>query len=509
MDSLKDDLAMVARMPRSRANSTDNITTGSSNCSSSPFTELMLHHRPLHALPISEDDNEMSDGYSRHHSENDEETSSNSSSGSPTRLLEPSVSVGSFNSSPYSLPNFFQSDHRKAIHEELSERTCPFGASLEPSASCNSRNNKNRYFSTLVFTARRRKHPFLFATISAFTFMGLFLYTKSYATLHSALEQVTILTQERRQVHKHFKTVEEDIQRLQRQLLELDQAAGGWSVSNGGSIRNEASSSSSTPSATITTSTVSEGDGSTSQGAEHNADAGNRSVNRNNNNGDQAKENALVGEMVALQEKLREGSSQIGNLHKHIQAISKRDALFKYGSGVIRVQIELEFPNDTSSAINNNKDQIGGFTTIILEMAPLDLMPHSVYMFLEMVHAGLFDGCSFILNAMHVIKAAPLPYDGSSASQKVKAFTKRGLESVAFREFSPDYPHDQYTVGFAADGSPSFYINTQDNSEIHVGEPCFAKVVSGFDAVGRLEAAPTRNGIWYRRRIGLKKAVIL
>jgi cyclophilin family peptidyl-prolyl cis-trans isomerase len=142
-------------------------------------------------------------------------------------------------------------------------------------------------------------------------------------------------------------------------------------------------------------------------------------------------------------------------------------------------------------------------------MAPIDLMPHSVYMFLEMIHAGLFDGCSFILNAMHVIKAAPLPYDGSSASQKVKAFTKKGLETVAFREYSPDFPHEQYTVGFAADGSPSFYINTQDNSEIHVGEPCFAKIVSGFDTVERLEAAPTRNGIFYRRRIGLKTANIL
>ena len=28
-----------------------------------------------------------------------------------------------------------------------------------------------------------------------------------------------------------------------------------------------------------------------------------------------------------------------------------------------------------------------------------------------------------------------------------------------------DYPHEQYTVGFAADGSPSFYINTDDNTE--------------------------------------------
>jgi cyclophilin family peptidyl-prolyl cis-trans isomerase len=163
--------------------------------------------------------------------------------------------------------------------------------------------------------------------------------------------------------------------------------------------------------------------------------------------------------------------------------------------------LELEFPGS-----HHLKD---GPHTIVMEMAPLDKMPHSVYMFLEMVDAHLLDGCSFILNAMHVIKAAPLPYDGSSAAAKVRSFAQRGLESVAFREYSPDFPHDPYTVGFAADDSPSFYINTQDNSDIHVGEPCFAKIVAGFDTVKRMEEAPTRNGIWYRQRIGIKKAEIL
>ncbi|KAL3937742.1 MAG: hypothetical protein SGARI_002000 [Bacillariaceae sp.] len=176
----------------------------------------------------------------------------------------------------------------------------------------------------------------------------------------------------------------------------------------------------------------------------------------------QEKEN-IVDEMVTLQEKLREGTSQVGSLQKHLQAVSRQDAIEKYGSGVIRVKLELEFPSD-----DKTKAGVGAPTVLVFEMAPLDLMPHSVYMFLEMVHYGLFDGCSFILNAMHVIKAAPLPYDGSSASQKVKAFTSRGLDTVAFREYSPDFPHDQYTVGFAADGSPSFYINTEDNIEEHL-----------------------------------------
>jgi cyclophilin family peptidyl-prolyl cis-trans isomerase len=292
--------------------------------------------------------------------------------------------------------------------------------------------------------------------------LGVFLYTKSYAALHNALEQVTLLKKQRNEVREHFLNVEEDIQRLHKELLDLDLVAALLSGGDDEGTNDE-----------------------------------------NTSKSKEQREN-VVDEMVALQEKLREGNSQIGSLQKHLQEMSKRDAAKKYGSGVIRVKLELEFPGE-----ENLKGGVGGPTVLVFEMAPLDLMPHSVYMFLEMVHAGLFDGCSFILNAMHVVKAAPLPYDGSSASQKVKAFTKLGLETVAFREYSSEFPHEQFTVGFAADGSPSFYINTQDNTELHVGEPCFAKVVSGFDTVARLEAAPTRNGIFYRRRIGIKRAIIL
>jgi cyclophilin family peptidyl-prolyl cis-trans isomerase len=167
----------------------------------------------------------------------------------------------------------------------------------------------------------------------------------------------------------------------------------------------------------------------------------------------------------------------------------------------------------------NNKNTKGGAlkqlaldagpTMVVIEMTSLEMMPHSVYTFLEMVSGGLLNGCSFILNALHVLKAAPLPYDGTSASDKAREFLDSGLNSVAFREYNPEFPHLKHTVGFAADGSPSFYINTEDNSEIHVGDPCFGKIVSGFDTIERLEKMPTRNGIWFEHRIGIKEAVVL
>jgi cyclophilin family peptidyl-prolyl cis-trans isomerase len=213
----------------------------------------------------------------------------------------------------------------------------------------------------------------------------------------------------------------------------------------------------------------------------------------------------LIREMNNIQRKLKYSQTKADKLKTQVSEISKRDAIAKYGSGVIRVQLDLIFRLDKEG----NPLSDTGPHSLVMEMAPIELMPHSVYTFLEMVSNGLLDGCSFILNALHVLKAAPLPYDRTSASDKARAFLEHGLESVAFREYSNEFPHVKYTVGFAADGSPSFYINTEDNTEIHVGDPCFAKVVSGFEAVHRLEKMPTRNGIWFESRIGIRSAVIL
>lgn len=205
-----------------------------------------------------------------------------------------------------------------------------------------------------------------------------------------------------------------------------------------------------------------------------------------------------LSEMNELQQRLKTEAMQAQNLKSQVQEMSRNEVVGKYGRGIHRVEMELVFP-----------DHQGGPTRFIIELAPVDMMPHSVHTFLEMVSTGLLDGCSFIMNALHVLKAAPLPYDGTSAVEKAKAFSEKGLESVAFKEYNGGYPHKRYTIGFAADGSPSFYINTDDNSEIHIGDPCFGTVVSGFDTVQRLEANPTRNGIWFERRIGIKSARVL
>jgi len=307
--------------------------------------------------------------------------------------------------------------------------------------------------SSLVFTAKKRKSTFSFAVV-AFSLLGLCLYSSSRSTLKMALEEGDRLVAFSARLQHQLQSAERDVRLLERELAALDAIEQKQEdIAEEQKIMDQA--------ALFTNP-------------------------------------KMVEEVSAIQRKLKLSANRAQKLKEQVSEISKRDAIEKYGPGPYRVEMELVFPG-----------HLAGPTKFVIELASLDIMPHSVYTFLEMTSAGLLNGCSFILNALHVIKAAPLPYDGSPAQDKAQQFTDNGLESVAFREYSPEYPHKPYTVGFAADGTPSFYINTEDNTEIHVGDPCFGTVVSGMETVKRLEASPTRNGIWFESRIGIKSAVLL
>ncbi|KAG7350649.1 cyclophilin type peptidyl-prolyl cis-trans isomerase [Nitzschia inconspicua] len=318
----------------------------------------------------------------------------------------------------------------------------------------------NNSSSSLVFTARKRRSTFSFAVIG-FCLLGFIMYSNARSSLRIAVQEVNDLVEFSEKLSRQLGKADRDMRRLERELAAIDAM----------------------------------------EQQREDDEVEERILRQSSVFADPD----LIREMNNIQRKLKYSQTKADKLKTQVSEISKRDAIAKYGSGVIRVQLDLIFRLD-----KDGKPLLDtGPHTLVMEMAPIDLMPHSVYTFLEMVSSGLLDGCSFILNALHVLKAAPLPYDGTSASDKARSFLEQGLESVAFREYSPDFPHSKYTVGFAADGSPSFYINTEDNADIHVGDPCFAKIVSGFEAVHRLEKMPTRNGIWFETRIGIRSAVIL
>jgi len=124
-------------------------------------------------------------------------------------------------------------------------------------------------------------------------------------------------------------------------------------------------------------------------------------------------------------------------------------------------------------------------------------MPVSVLYFLRQVRSGLWTGASFHRNAGHVLQAG-LAHKAVPAEQRA---------SVPFQEYSPSLPHEKFTVGFAGrPGGPDWYISTVDNTRNHgpgsqspdaalfgEADPCFGKVVAGFDVLAAMRAMAVRQ----------------
>ncbi len=126
---------------------------------------------------------------------------------------------------------------------------------------------------------------------------------------------------------------------------------------------------------------------------------------------------------------------------------------------------------------------------IQIELAPLDLMPHSVHTFLQQVDSKAWDHTHFDLHAGHVLLARR-DADADIENDSPYKHTKYAVPSVAFPEFSSLYPHDKYTVAFPGrrETGQDFYINLITNTNNHSprtdkegkfveGEPCFGKIV--------------------------------
>lgn len=167
----------------------------------------------------------------------------------------------------------------------------------------------------------------------------------------------------------------------------------------------------------------------------------------------------------------------------------------RFGPGPHRVEMLLAFHPDEPGT--------GDAHRIVLELAPVDDMPHANYWFLSQVDKKLWNGCSFHRNAAHVLQSgwAANFLTNPDTDHKARDFKDARFDSILFQEYSPTFSHKKLTVGYAGrPGGPDFYISTMDNSINHgpggqtayddVGEadPCFAKVVEGEDAVSRMHA---------------------
>jgi len=117
-----------------------------------------------------------------------------------------------------------------------------------------------------------------------------------------------------------------------------------------------------------------------------------------------------------------------------------------FGDKRFRVKLELEF----QSTIPDFEEK-GSEGSLLLELAPISLLPCSAYNFLEI--ARTWKKGAFHRNANHVLQAI-------SRSDITK--------SMPFQEYHKDFTHKKGTMGYAGRPSgPEFYVSIQDNVRGH------------------------------------------
>mmetsp|Transcript_6188 Transcript_6188/g.9133 ORF Transcript_6188/g.9133 Transcript_6188/m.9133 type:complete len:341 (-) Transcript_6188:139-1161(-) len=208
--------------------------------------------------------------------------------------------------------------------------------------------------------------------------------------------------------------------------------------------------------------------------------------------------------------------AQLTKLETDVQRMAKNTVLEKYGPEPYRVEFQIEF--------NPEEVPEGTADKFVIEMAPLDYMPYTVHFFLEQASKGLLDGCSFHRNAGHVVQGGPISNHLSQGRNVRKPFQEADLTSVAFQEYHEKFPHVKYTLGYAGrPGGPDFYVSTIDNTKNHgpggqgsyaiksEADPCFAKVIEGFEAVNRMATVSVQPGSYKRMEhyIAIKSAKIV
>lgn len=168
----------------------------------------------------------------------------------------------------------------------------------------------------------------------------------------------------------------------------------------------------------------------------------------------------------------------------------------RFGPGPTHhVEFTFILPSDANETEHN----------FVVETAPVNLMPHAVQLFLEQVDHRLWDNSWFYINGPHVLQAGPMLEEDDTIEEDtfaadraaaLKPFIEAELANLNFPEYNAFFPHEKWTLGYTGrPGGPDWYINKQNNTIMHgpggqfhhdieeSADPCFAKVVEGFDKV--------------------------
>ena len=144
-------------------------------------------------------------------------------------------------------------------------------------------------------------------------------------------------------------------------------------------------------------------------------------------------------------------------------------------------------------------------SSLVIRLASVEQMPHSVHLFLEQIYHKLWIGCAFVINAHHILQIGPHSFTEVGVD-KLKPFQDLKLDKLAYQEYDETFPHEKYTLGFAGrPAGPDFYVNKVDNTINHgpggqehhaldeEADPCFAEIVEGFDLIDLISTIKVRG----------------
>lgn len=137
-----------------------------------------------------------------------------------------------------------------------------------------------------------------------------------------------------------------------------------------------------------------------------------------------------VYESEAYQKVTGQWKHYAADMEKELKRISTELLVEKFGLPPYFVQVNLEFPSSSDSNSGSNggdggnseADEVdtmsstivpssspgGNSGSILIEMAPIELVPYTVLFFLTQVSSEAWDGCSFFINLGHVVSAGIL-----------------------------------------------------------------------------------------------------
>jgi len=169
----------------------------------------------------------------------------------------------------------------------------------------------------------------------------------------------------------------------------------------------------------------------------------------------------------------------IDDLESHVQENSRLAIEQDYGTGPYQVELTLR------SKIHMRVE----LQTIVIQLAPLNLMPHAVHHFLRMLKERLWEGMAMMpqQSAPHRLQASPV--DMETLETMDWRFENAKLKNLVFAEHSPDYRCNSYSLGFSGNpGGPDFYINGLAIPDKGASDSCFGKVVKGRDIIDSIIA---------------------